>query len=68
MRKCTCCGDEAESLTVICDDLEVCDFCLDNVFEHCDECGEYYDFSSVDFIETEDGRMICEYCAEDMDL
>ena len=61
---CTHCGKDA-TLTVIDDEIQVCDECLDAFFTQCDECGEYWDDSYVEFFETEDGRLICEYCKEE---
>lgn len=69
---CTQCGKEAH-LTTIDDDVHVCEECLDAFFTRCEECGEYWDDSYVEFFTLKDGRLICEHCAElfddeDMDL
>lgn len=67
MPKCTCCGQEYDHLNTIGDEDHVCDFCLESAFQFCDECEEYYDVGSVDFFVTTDDRIVCQYCAEDMD-
>lgn len=64
---CTQCGKENCKLTVIDDETSVCDECLDAFFTQCEECGEYWDDSIVEFFTTKDGRLICEHCREDFD-
>lgn len=61
---CTQCGKEDVPLTFVNDEDHVCDACLDD-WTQCDICGEY--FMGIDFVETDDGRLICEYCAEDLE-
>lgn len=64
---CTRCEKDNCQLTII-DDIErVCDECLDTFFTRCDDCGEYWDDSYVEFFVTTDDRLICEHCREDYD-
>ena len=64
---CTCCGNEASSLNVLDDVTRVCNSCLDAFFTQCDECGEFWDDSIVEFFTSKDGKLICEHCREDFD-
>lgn len=64
---CTHCGNESSNLTVIDDVTRVCNGCLDAFFTQCEECGEYWDDSYVEFFALKDGRLICEHCREDFD-
>lgn len=64
---CTQCGNEASSLNIIDDVTRVCNGCLDAFFTQCDECGEFWDDSIVEFFTTRDGKLICEHCREDFD-
>ena len=64
--KCTMCGKESP-LTIVDEETRVCEECLDAFFTQCDECGEYWDDSYVEFFATNDGRLICEHCREDFD-
>lgn len=61
---CTLCGKEADALTWVTDEDHVCDECLEENYEQCDLCGEYYDISMTEFYDTDDGH-VCEYCYED---
>ena len=63
---CAQCGKEAQ-LTIIDEETQVCEECLDTFYTQCDECGEYWDDSYVEFFALKDGRLICEHCAEDLD-
>ena len=65
--RCTCCGREAHVVGI--DDVTaLCGECLGNSdYIQCDECGEYWNAEYVEFVTTDDGRTICEYCTEDMD-
>lgn len=61
---CSKCGKESTRLTIIDDIDHVCDECLDE-YTQCSICGEYY--IDIDFFETKEGELVCEYCYEDMD-
>ena len=61
---CTRCEKENCKLTMIDEVDQVCDECLDAFFTQCDDCGEYWDDSYVEFFCTTDERLICEYCRE----
>ena len=63
---CTQCGKEAQ-LTIVDEEIHVCEECLDAFYTQCEECGEYWDDSYVEFFTLKDGRLICEHCAEDFD-
>ena len=63
---CTHCGKEGR-LTIIDEDTQVCDECLDAFFTQCEVCGEYWDDSYVEFFTLKDGRLICEHCREDFE-
>ena len=64
---CSCCGKQADRLTMIDDETAVCDRCLDNRYIRCDQCGEYYsDDGNVEMYEV-NGMTVCEYCYEEMD-
>lgn len=65
---CTMCGKENCNLTIIDDVDHVCEECLDSHYQYCDECGEYWDYMVIEFTYLKDGRAICEYCAEDLDI
>lgn len=64
---CTSCGKENCKLTIIDDVDRVCDECLDFKYTQCDECGEYWDDSYIEFFLTKDDKLICEHCREDYD-
>ena len=64
---CTTCGAEDVLCTFIDDVDRVCDTCLDNDFQFCDICEEYWSTDAVEFTELNDGRMACENCAEDLE-
>ena len=63
---CTKCGKEA-TMTIVDEETQVCEECLDRLYTKCEECGEYWDDSYVEFFCLKDGRLICEYCKEDFD-
>jgi len=65
--KCTNCGAENVKLTIVDDVEQLCDECLDSLYQLCDICNEYYDPGVVEFSVLKDGRFVCEYCAEDFD-
>ena len=64
---CTQCGKENCHLTVVDEQIHVCDECLDANYFQCEECGEYWDDSYVEQFWLKDGRTICEHCREDFD-
>lgn len=64
---CTCCGAEDVEITLVYEDEEVCDECLDREYFYCDACEEYWSYDAIDFFNLKDGRTICEHCAEDFD-
>ena len=66
-RKCTECGADNVELVHFDDGSALCEECLDSLYQLCDVCKEYYDPSNVEFYIHKDGRLICEYCAEDFD-
>ena len=63
---CARCGKDTD-LTIIDDVTSVCEECLDAFYTQCEECGEYWDDSYVEFFTLNDGRLICEHCREDFD-
>jgi hypothetical protein len=63
---CTMCGAENQKLTIVDEEAHVCAECLDNEYFYCDECHEYWLCDAVEYFELEDGRTVCEYCAEDI--
>ena len=64
---CTHCGAANCTLNILDDVTMVCNGCLDAFFTQCEECGEYWDDSYVEFFALKDGRLICEHCREDFD-
>ena len=64
---CTQCGAEDCNLTIINDVDWVCEECLELWYTQCDNCGEYWESSSVEWFVLKDDKMVCEYCAEDYD-
>lgn len=64
---CTLCGAENTEVTIINDFEHVCQTCLDNDYFYCEECDDYWACDAVEEVELEDGRVVCEYCAEDME-
>lgn len=66
--KCTECGAISDNLVPFDDGSMLCEVCLDSLYQQCDVCEEYYDPGNVEFHVHKDGRMICEYCAEDFDF
>ena len=63
--KCTSCGALVDNRTAVDDGVFVCDECLDKDYVYCDECEEYYADWVMKFAYLEDGRTLCEYCAEE---
>ena len=46
------------------EDIDVCDYCLDNHYTYCEECHEYVDSDNMTYIDCED-RYICDSCANE---
>ena len=65
--KCTMCAKECADITVVDDETRVCEECLENEFFYCEECGEYWLADVVDSVELDDGRTVCENCADELD-
>lgn len=63
--RCTLCGKDGK-LTILDDEDQLCDECLDSEFTQCNHCKEYYP-DHVEFFCLKDGQLICEYCREDFD-
>lgn len=64
---CTMCGKKDCDLTIVDEEAHVCPDCLDNEYFYCDKCHEYWLCDAVEYVELDDGRTVCEYCAEDID-
>lgn len=64
---CTMCGAENQKLTIVDEKAHVCPKCLDNEYFYCEECHEHWLYDVVESVELEDGRTVCEYCAEDIE-
>ena len=64
---CTDCGKENCNLIILDEVDQLCQECLDSVYTQCDICGEYWPDGVVEFTLTDDEKMVCEYCMEDMD-
>lgn len=66
--KCTECGEDNIEVTLIDEVTSLCEDCIDELgYLECDECHEFWLSDVVDFEELDDGRYVCEYCAEDID-
>jgi hypothetical protein len=64
---CTMCGAENQKLTIVDEEAHICPECLDNEYFYCEECHEYWLCDAVEYFELEDGRTVCENCAEDIE-
>lgn len=64
---CTDCGKENCDLIVLDDVVRVCEECLESNYTQCDVCGEYWADGYVEFTVTDDDKLVCEYCMEDME-
>ena len=64
---CTECGTENVKVISFDDGACLCEECIDSLYEKCDICDEYFEPEYVEFFVHKDGRMICEYCAENFD-
>ena len=65
MGRCDYCEEEDVKVYLIGDDYAVCEDCLDEDFERCAICGEYYSIIFNDLTFFENG-VVCEYCIEDL--
>ena len=65
--KCDLCGEENADLYCIDGYMNLCRHCFENEVDICDECGQIWVSNEVEFTETDDGRMICEYCMEELE-
>lgn len=64
---CTECGEKTE-VTIIDDETRLCEDCIDELdYVECDHCHEFWLADVIDFVETEDGSIICEHCQELLD-
>lgn len=63
---CDCCGGYTRGDTTYIDseDRYVCDDCLSEYYEYCDDCGEYYNRENMTYVESEDAYY-CQNCLED---
>lgn len=63
---CDCCGEYTrDDVTYIeSEDRYVCDDCLHEYYEYCEDCGEYFDRNNMTFVESEDAYF-CDDCIED---
>lgn len=59
------CGAENQTLTIVDEEARVCPDCLDNEYFYCEECNQYWLCDVVEDIELDDGRTVCEHCAEE---
>lgn len=65
---CTECGAENVMITVVDDETMLCEECLDELgYEECDACHEFWRSDIINFVELDDGRTVCEYCAEELE-
>jgi len=64
---CTRCGEACDELTIVDDETRVCASCLDSYYTQCDVCGEYWADDAIEMTATEDGRLECEHCMEDLE-
>lgn len=65
---CEYCGAEDEELCVIPGYLSVCRFCFENEMTLCDVCGQLWAPDAVEFTDLPDGKIVCEYCLEEVDI
>lgn len=63
---CDCCNEYTrDDVTYIeSEDRYVCDDCLSEYYEYCEECGNYYDIDNMTYVESEDASY-CPDCLED---
>ncbi len=60
---CENCGEEDVDLCCVPGYMWLCEDCFANM-DTCDICGEKYVEGALEFVELEDGRYVCPYCAE----
>ena len=63
---CENCGSEDVDICCIPGYMWLCEDCY-NDLDWCDICGEPYVDGAVEFVELDDGRRACPYCAEQYD-
>lgn len=66
--ECEYCGSKDVDLYCIQDYMWLCQDCLENEVTLCEECGELWISDAVEFYEAKDGRLVCEYCADNLGL
>ena len=57
-----CCGDLNTAHDRYDDEVSVCNYCLENNYTQCDDCGEYFSDRTITVIND---HSYCERCAED---
>ncbi len=62
---CELCCEEDVDLYIIPGYLSVCQSCLENEVDVCDGCGSIWVSDAIEWTYTDDGRMLCENCAEE---
>lgn len=63
---CTECGKKT-TVWIVNDLQTLCEDCIDFLdYTQCDICGDFFPEDDVEFTELPDGRMVCEYCMEDL--
>jgi formylmethanofuran dehydrogenase subunit E len=67
IEKCTMCGEKCKDITVVDDVTRVCPDCLEDEFFKCEECNEYWLYDAKEYVELDDGRIVCEDCAEELE-
>lgn len=62
---CACCDDICveEDATYVSGHGYICDYCLEEHFRECEECGVYTHYDELTYVESEDGYF-CESCIE----
>lgn len=64
---CTNCGEEDIEVTLIDEETSLCDDCIDELdYIECDECHELWLWDAVKFYHVNDGRTLCQHCAENL--
>ena len=62
---CTVCGNEDTKVKMVDEATWVCEECLERDYFYCDGCEQFWECDALEHEETEDGRMLCQYCLED---
>lgn len=61
--ECTMCGATDVPFIEVDESTAVCESCLDSFFFQCDKCGKFW-LDDPDYrVETEDGDLLCHWCA-----